>query len=168
MFCELRKTKIIAHSKFPESSSSDHYTSNLMMNNSNDEEEQKQNKNHKQSASVHGSPSRRGSNASSNGAVHSSASSRYQIDDRTLRMLLDALFDGKGESEMKRTAANYLAGNIQSNLDLVDRIVKFEPLIMTKFSDLLLRCMDPQIVRSVGITLFSMLQQSDTVRREAA
>ena len=151
MFVELRKTKIIAHSQFP-----DHSTT---VDTVDDEEaEQKLDS----VLTVHKTADHEHTDRGMSG--HGVP---LQIDDRTLEMLLGALFDYGSESEMRRTAANYLAGNIQSDLKLVDRIVRFEPLIMSKFSDLLLRCMDPQIVRSVGITLFYMMEQSDTMRREA-
>jgi len=149
MFGELRKTKIIAHSKFPNPASS------MLLNDGNvsvdDDDEDEDDEEQKQAICVQ--------NVGGSGCL--------QIDDRTLETLLGALFDYKSESELRRTAANFLAGNIEENLDLVDRIAKFEPLIMSKFSDLLLRCMDPQIVRSVGIALFYMMAQSETLRREA-
>jgi len=160
IFTELRKTKIIAHSKFPNTTSS----SSLMMNDGNDGNDSNDSVDDENAQNVE---EQKQAIWTQNGNGSGSVSGCMQIDDRTLEMLLGALFDYKSENELRRTAANYLAGNIESNLDLVDRIVKFEPLIMSKFSDLLLRCMDPQIVRSVGITLFYMMAQSETLRREA-
>jgi len=141
MFCELRKTKIIAHSEFPAAAPSTHSAAKSphALSPGHDAEEKQ---NHSELFGQHG-----------------------HCD--TLRVLLSALFDRSSESELRRTAANYLAGNVADNLLLVDRIVEFEPLIISKFSDLLLRSMDPQIVRSVGIALFYMMEQSETVRREA-
>ena len=86
-------------------------------------------------------------------------------DMKTMKMIIDALFDG--DCSMRRSAASYLADNIANNAHLVADIVKFEPHIIMKFSDLLLKCVDPQIVRSIGCTLYYMLLQSDQLKNDA-
>ena len=90
---------------------------------------------------------------------------KKRIDTKTLKLIIDALFDG--DVAMRRSTACYLADNIANNAHLVADIVKFEPHIIMKFSDLLLKCVDPQIVRSIGCTLFNMLEQSDSLKNEA-
>eukprot|EP00488_Nonionellina_sp_1-RS-2012_P001958 TRINITY_DN343_c0_g1_i2.p1 TRINITY_DN343_c0_g1~~TRINITY_DN343_c0_g1_i2.p1 ORF type:complete len:182 (-),score=39.01 TRINITY_DN343_c0_g1_i2:235-780(-) len=88
-----------------------------------------------------------------------------QIDYDTLKVVISALFDG--DCTMCRSSASYLANNIANNIVLVHNIIKLEPHIIHKFSELLLKCVDPQIVRSIGSTLYYMLQQSDELKDEA-
>eukprot|EP01083_Nonionella_stella_P064949 169778_1 len=87
------------------------------------------------------------------------------IDSDTLEILIAALFDG--DCSMRRSSATYLANNIANNIALVRNIMRLEPHIITKFSDLLLKCVDPQIVRSIGCTLYYMLEQSNQLKDEA-
>mmetsp|Transcript_23920 Transcript_23920/g.38420 ORF Transcript_23920/g.38420 Transcript_23920/m.38420 type:complete len:437 (+) Transcript_23920:81-1391(+) len=93
------------------------------------------------------------------------------MDEHTLRMLLSTLFDvAQNEVEMRRSAASFLASRIVRDGDdgrLVHDMVRFEPHIITKFSDLLLKCVDPQIVRCIGVILYHMLRQNTALKHEA-
>jgi len=190
IFKELQSTNLVSFSKFPINTScylsptplkakggptgnaSDSMDTDNDDNDENDtrEEEKKHDNTHNNNnRHWHGNTGHNNNNRHQNN-THHDADAHWQqppkqIDEQTLKMLIGALF--AGDSQMCRSASSYLANNIANNQPLVYDIIKLEPHIITKFSDLLLKCVDPQIVRSVGCTLFHMLQQSDKLRNEA-
>jgi len=173
IFKELRKTDIITFSKFPNTAYCHLSPKPLTATPINNQYQYKQNNNNNDNDI--------NNNNNNNNNIEEKKQSIYQqdmnesnqhwqqrpkrIDRQTLKMLIGALF--AGDCAMCRSASSYLASNIANNMDLVDDIVKLEPHIITKFSDLLLKCVDPQIVRSIGCTLYYMLEQSDKLKNEA-
>lgn len=170
IFKELQNTNLVTFSKFPVTANC--YLSPTPMdgkgnNNNNDEEEKKQDNTHN-THNIHNRHWHGNNNRHSHHNHDQDAHWQHppkQIDQQTLKMLIGALF--AGDNQMCRSASSYLANNIANNQGLVYDIIKLEPHIITKFSDLLLKCVDPQIVRSIGCTLYHMLQQSDKLKNEA-
>mmetsp|Transcript_50981 Transcript_50981/g.81194 ORF Transcript_50981/g.81194 Transcript_50981/m.81194 type:complete len:427 (+) Transcript_50981:114-1394(+) len=163
IFTELRKTKLIKGTKYPPGDTchlspvplQQPQTVHDDLDNDDQREELKENDTHSTSTA----------HVQHTTATHSAHASRERIDDSTLKMLIHALF--AGDNQMCRSASSYLANRIEDNADLVQQIVRLEPHILTKFSDLLLKGTDPQIVRSIGCTLYHMMQQNEQLRNEA-
>eukprot|EP01084_Bolivina_argentea_P030939 57287_1 len=172
VFTDLRQAKIIAFSKYPQSDKcwlspkpiGIIYDNHTHLHHHNDEWDEKQNHDH-------------GLNHSNNNNHNHNHWPRYSqnnndamdiamdidIDDKTLSMLVNALFNSNNR-EMCRTASSWLANNIQNNSNLVNKMYKLEPMILSKFSDLLLKCVDSQIVRSIGCVLYYMVEQSNNLK----
>ena len=174
IFKELQNTNLVSFSKFP-------ITNNCYLspkpltskrnddNNNNDDDDNRNNNDDQQEEKKQNNHNH---NHNNNNIYHNDIDAHHwqqppkqEIDTETLKMLISALF--AGDSQMCRIASSYFANNIANNINLVYDIIKLEPHIITKFSDLLLKCVDPQIVRSIGCTLYHMLEQSDKLKHEA-